>query len=406
MVFFVPDTKERRDGHEEAGERHGSKACQGNPRKRVYVSAENMPRKTLEDAILIAKKLHEIYHGKSATRDELASVIGSAANTPKTHYLLRSAVAYGIVKDDGNNVYSLAEPGRKIVAPTYEGEDKEAFIKAVMTPATLSKFYSDYNGHSIPAQQHLANLLETRYAIPRERTAEAIEIIRANGIFAGILDESQNTDTPVVHLGGGFAQKDPLDEGVSDGTNANGASTDAPTAVQPAADATEWERVCFYITPIGDDRTDIRKHADLMLKHLLEPVFEQFQMRVVRADHIAKSGLISQQVFEHLAKAKLCVADLSFSNPNAFYELAVRHVCRLPTIQVIQKGDKIPFDVAQGRTITVDLSDRYTLIDRIESAKRELTEHVKSALAGKEDGQESGNPVAIYLSELKVTLPK
>ncbi len=374
--------------------------------KRIYVSAENMPRKTLEDAILIAKKLHEIYHGKSASRDELASVIGSAANTPKTHYLLRSAVAYGIVNDDGNNVYSLAEPGRKIVAPTYEGEDKEALIKAVMTPATLSKFYSDYNGHSIPAQQHLANLLETRYAIPRERTAEAIEIIRTNGVFAGILDESQNTDTPVVRLGGGFTQKEPVDEGDGEGTSASGTSTDAPTPAQQAGDTTEWGTVCFYITPIGDDGTDIRKHADLMLKHLLEPVFDQFQMRVVRADQIAKSGLISQQVFEHLAKAKLCVADLSFSNPNAFYELGVRHVCRLPTIQVIQKGDKIPFDVAQGRTITVDLSDRYTLIDRIESAKRELAGHVKNALAGKEDGQESGNPVAIYLPELKVMLPK
>lgn len=376
--------------------------------KRVYVSAENMPRKTLEDSILIAKNLHEIYHGKSATRDELATVIGSAANTPKTHYLLRSAVAYGIVNDDGTNVYSLAESGRKIVAPTYQGEDKEALIKAVMTPATLSKFYSDYNGHSMPAQQHLANLLESRYAIPRERTAEAIEIIRANGIFAGILDESQNTDTPVVRLGGGFAHKDPFDEGLGDGTStsANGASTDVPTPVEQAVDATEWGKVCFYITPIGDDGTDIRKHADLMLKHLLEPVFDQFQMTVVRADQIAKSGLISQQVFEHLAKAKLCVADLSFSNPNAFYELGVRHVCRLPTIQVIQKGDKIPFDVAQGRTITVDLSDRYTLIDRIESAKRELAGHVKNALAGKEDGQESGNPVAIYLPELKVILPK
>jgi hypothetical protein len=368
--------------------------------KRVYVSAENMPRKTLEEAVLIATKLHEIYAGKAATRDEIAGAIGSNPATPKTHYLLRSAVAYGIVNDDGNNSYSLAEPGRKIVAPTYEGEDKEALVKAVMTPATLSKFYSDYNGHPIPSQQHLANLLETRYAVPREQTTEAIEIIRANGTFAGILDQSQSADTPIVRLGGGFVQKlaGPPDE-------ANGAISAVQTQTE-TADATEWGKVCFYITPIGDDGTDIRKHADLMLKHLLEPVFDQFQIKVVRADQIAKSGIISQQVFEHLAKAKICVADLSFSNPNAFYELGVRHVCRLPTIQVIQKGDKIPFDVSQGRTITVDLSDRYTLIDRIESAKRELAEHVKNALSGKEDSQESGNPVAIYLPDLKVTLPK
>jgi hypothetical protein len=370
--------------------------------KRVYVSAENMPRKTLEEAILIARKLHEIYAGKSASRDELASAIGSAVNTPKTHYLLSSAVAYGIVIDEGDNKYALSELGRKIVAPTYEGEDQEALVKAIMTPATLSKFYSDYNGHPIPAQQHLANLLETRYSIPRERTAEAIEIIRANGKFAGILDESHGAETPVVQLGGGFAEKvsSASEEAIS------GASEGGSIEGVHAAETTEWSKICFYITPIGDDGSDIRKHADLMLRHVLAPVFEQFQMKVIRADQIAKSGLISQQIFEHLAKARLCVADLSFSNPNAFYELGVRHVCRLPTIQVIQKGDKIPFDVLQGRTITVDLSDRYTLIDRIESAKRELAEHIKNALAGKEDGQESGNPVAVYLPDLKVNLPK
>jgi len=172
-------------------------------------------------------------------------------------------VAYGIVNDDGNNNYSLAEPGRKIVAPTYEGEDKEALIKAVMTPATLSKFYSDYNGHSIPAQQHLVNLLETRYFIPRERTGEAIEIIRANGAFAGILDDSQSADTPVVRLGGGFAQKDSVDDGEGAGASDEGASTDAPLPVHETAGATEWDKVCFYITPIGEDGTDVRKNADL-----------------------------------------------------------------------------------------------------------------------------------------------
>ncbi len=359
-----------------------------------------MPRKTLEEAVVVAEKLHQIYAGKAASRDELAKALGSASNSPKTNYLLRSAVAYGIVNDEGSNSYSLAEPGRKIVAPTYEGEDKEALVKAVMTPATLSKFYSDYNGHTIPAQQHLANLLETRYSIPRERTDEAIEIIRANGRYAGILDESQGPDTPKVSLHGGFEPK--IFSLESNGVMLNLADAES----SETGDSTDWDHICFYITPIGDDGTDVRKHADLMLKYLLEPVLSQSQLKVIRADQIAKSGLITQQVFEHLAKARLCVADLSFSNPNAFYELGVRHVCRLPTIQVIQKGDKIPFDVSQGRTITVDLSDRYTVIDRIESAKRELAEHVKNALGGKDDAHDSGNPVAIYLPELKVTLPK
>lgn len=144
----------------------------------------------------------------------------------------------------------------------------------------------------------------------------------------------------------------------------------------------------------------------MLMRHLVEPAFEEFKIRVVRADRIEKSGLISQQIFEHIVSAKFCVADLSFGNPNAFYELGVRHMTKLPTIQIIRKGDKIPFDVSQGRTITVDLSDIYTIMDRIESARKELVEHIKGYLNPTEKGRADDNPVSIYLPGLQVRIPR
>ena len=67
---------------------------------------------------------------------------------------------------------------------------------------------------------------------------------------------------------------------------------DDETAVagQPSQEgvAIEWREICFYVTPIGEDGTDIRKHADMMLKHLLEPVAKEFKLRVVRADKIGR----------------------------------------------------------------------------------------------------------------------
>jgi hypothetical protein len=144
----------------------------------------------------------------------------------------------------------------------------------------------------------------------------------------------------------------------------------------------------------------------MILKHLVEPAFQEFGIRVVRADKIGKSGLISQQIFEHIVSAKFCVADLSFGNPNAFYELGVRHMTKLPTIQIIRKGDKIPFDVAQGRTIVVDVSDIYTLLDRMESARKELAEHIKHYLNPQDAQRNDENPVSIYLPGMQVKLPK
>src|SRR6266513_4776654 len=123
---------------------------------------------------------------------------------------------------------------------------------------------------------------------------------------------------------------------------------DAATGTETQGEPSDWDKVCFYITPIGDDGSDSRKHADMMLKHLIEPVFSSLGFRVVRADKIERSGLITQQIFEHLGRSRISVADLSFNNPNAFYELGIRHMTRQPTIQIIRKGDRIPFRRVAG----------------------------------------------------------
>jgi hypothetical protein len=365
---------------------------------RAKISAEMMPRRTLEQALVVAEKLHEVYARESANEGEIAQAMGFPNPTNTSRYLLWSALGYGIITKNEDGRFSLSETGRKIVAETYQGEAKEGRIKAVLTPTVLSKFYTTYNGHTVPAVTHLGNLLETRFGVPRDRTGEAIDIIMENARFASILEE-QADGTQLIKLAGSFEAATPPvgDAGADDLVGARAHS----------ADATGWDKICFYITPIGDEGSEDRKHADLMLKHLLVPVLESKEIgfTVVRADGITRSGIISQQIFEHLAKAKICVADLSFGNPNAFYELGVRHVCQLPTIQIIRKGDRIPFDVSQGRTIIIDTSDRYTLIDRIDSARRELAEHVKGFLTAADSGRED-NPISIYLPELKVTLPK
>ena len=168
----------------------------------------------------------------------------------------------------------------------------------------------------------------------------------------------------------------------------------------------EWDKICFVICPIGDENSEQRKHSDMILKHLIQPVLEKEGFSVIRADKIGKAGLITQQIFEYIVKARLCIADLSFNNPNVFYELGLRHLCQLPVIQIIRKGDKLPFDVSQGRAITLDTSDVYTLIDRIESAKKELEQYISPIIHNMSSDISDDNPVKVYLPGVKVTIPK
>lgn len=365
---------------------------------RRQVAAADLPRKPIEECIEVAKPIHEMYAGQPATWDELATAAGLGARTNNTKYTIWSAQAYDLLIKSGDK-YSLSETARKILVPTYPEERTEGIVKAITVPTVFSKFYSEYNGKLLPQDSFLLNILESRYGVPRERLEEAKDLILANAKFAGIMSEHGDgkrlirLDSAPKSLNGSGPNNQDQDPGGDGGSLEN----------IPLGGALGGGDVCFYITPIGDDGSEIRRHADLLLKHLIEPAFKEFGIKVIRADKIEKSGLITQQIFEHLAFSKYCVADLSFGNPNAFYELGIRHMTKLPTIQVIRKGDKIPFDVSQGRTISVDMSDIYTIIEKVESAKRELVEHIRG-YSGGEKVRSDDNPVAIYMPSLQVKL--
>lgn len=134
------------------------------------------------------------------------------------------------------------------------------------------------------------------------------------------------------------------------------------------------ERICFVISPIGDSDSETRKRSDQVFKHVIAPAVLTLGYRAVRADHISEPGMITSQVIQHIVDDPLVIADLTDRNPNVFYELAIRHAIRKPLVQLIRKGDSIPFDVAGTRTIHVDHRD----LDSVDTAKSEIQAQVKS----------------------------
>lgn len=80
----------------------------------------------------------------------------------------------------------------------------------------------------------------------------------------------------------------------------------------------------------------------------------------------------------------LCIIDLTSHNPNVFYECGRRHENGRPFIQLIHKGEKLPFDVAGIRTISYDLSDPRSTLESV----REIQNFVKGI---KTDGYGAGS---------------
>jgi hypothetical protein len=85
-------------------------------------------------------------------------------------------------------------------------------------------------------------------------------------------------------------------------------------------------------------------------------------------------------VIQHIVEDELVIADLTGSNPNVFYELALRHALRKPFVQLLANDESLPFDVADQRTIPIDYRD----LDSVEAAKQEMRRQIQALEASKE----------------------
>lgn len=150
------------------------------------------------------------------------------------------------------------------------------------------------------------------------------------------------------------------------------------------------KKACFVIAPIGEAESDTRKRSDQILKHVISPAVESCGYKATRADQISEPGMITSQVIQKIVDDPLVIADLTGRNPNVFYELAIRHVIRKPLVQIIKKGEQIPFDVAGTRTIHVDHHD----LDSVEEAKKEIIAQVQSLEA---DSSIQETPISVSL---------
>ena len=152
----------------------------------------------------------------------------------------------------------------------------------------------------------------------------------------------------------------------------------------------ENKRVCFVIAPIGEPESDTRRRSDQVMKHIIRPVVVPMGYRAIRADEMDKPGIITSQVITQVVEADLVIADLTERNPNVFYELALRHAISKPFVQIIKKGEALPFDVAGTRTVSVDLHD----LDSVEDAKKQIGNQIQSLEA---DSSDLETPISVSL---------
>ena len=147
----------------------------------------NMPSHSLEDALAVPRAIWDNLAGKPSTPLQVCTALDMSPTSSKFRDLSGAAIAYGITTGGWNakNI-SLEQLGKRIVAPTEEGDDVCAIREAVMKPGILKRFFEYYDGKKFPKDVIAENML-IEWGVPKERASKVLALIKENGYFAGIL---------------------------------------------------------------------------------------------------------------------------------------------------------------------------------------------------------------------------
>jgi len=368
-------------------------------------TVRSFPAAPFEETIDFVKSMFEFGSGEAVRRLSLFDHIGKSPDSGGSRMLVTNANKYGLIKGNyASETLELTQDGVRTVDPQIPARDQlRAKIKLSIEDIDIfAKLHERFVGRALPAKTALIDTA-IEFGESKDAAPEAVETFILNARYVGLLAMLSGAERLVSKDAAVDAVQQPAGQMPSGTPFSSNLPSTTPPAVGAVitADHAKFEATCFYISPIGAADSEYRQHSDLFMGTLIEPAVASFGLSLVRADQIDKPGMITKQIMEFLVKARLVIVDMSYHNPNVFYELAIRHMMRLPIVQIVRKADTIPFDVNQMRTVIIDTSDIYSFAPRISTYQTDISSHIRRALEAPEAVE---TPISIFFPTLRATL--
>lgn len=154
-----------------------------------YLSQSDVPKHSFAKALEVARAIQDNYAGHPTTPLQVAKAMDISPTSSNWQELPGSSLAYGLTTGSYNaQLIGLTDLGKRIVAPTEEGDDEKAIVEAIQKPRILKEFFTKYNRAKFPKDSIAINVL-VEMGVPNNKAQGVLAIVKENGKYAGILQE-------------------------------------------------------------------------------------------------------------------------------------------------------------------------------------------------------------------------
>jgi len=246
-------------------------------------AAERLPRKSnrpfpahaFADALEFAQAIQDATGEQAIRRITLFDHLNRSPESSASRTLITSSGKYGLTKGSyKSELLELTNLGSRATSPDVSAtvRARAKFESAIEQVAIFKSIYDKHQNQRLPSTAVLLDSAK-EFGAPSDAAQECVDTFVSNLKSVGALKTFSGAEriVPIEH-----------------------ALEQLPRSEQPdtsplprhstllTSEAATFEQTCFVISPIGDDGTEFRRHADMILNSFIEPALQDLGLKVVR----------------------------------------------------------------------------------------------------------------------------
>jgi len=133
--------------------------------------------------------------------------------------------------------------------------------------------------------------------------------------------------------------------------------------------STEFLQKCFILMPFK------KEDLEIVYNDFVKPSIEELDLHCIRGDDIFGDNIVMDDIVKLIKESTILVADLTYRNPNVFYELGLAHALGKKVLLLAQSIEDVPFDLRHRRVCLYNYSPK-----GCKELEKEIVEHIRAIL--------------------------